>query len=277
MAYIDLKLEQGQARIVLSRHNYVTQPGQLQRDCTGVLMECVSNRYTWLEYLLNGSSEGGRADFQYQRLRQAIKARGLPAFTADPNLTSADTKGLDSFKQAQYDNLVQEVLVSPEVSSLNWGTETCQLIGLMSLIATCPSEIRQDSRFYRWLLRTERKHTPPTSPKYFRNLNMAQRIDTLAALQRANGITPNLALIVGIGHIDIVDALKLDSEERFRRILEHPAREYFTGTEILYAVKYRRGKRGWVGCTLTDPRFLGDNELPATQTPEQAWFLRPGG
>lgn len=233
MAYIETRTEYSDIRVILGNHKLTTPPGQLPPRCTGVMLESVSGDSMWV------CGEVRKPSRQYTGLIKEARKRYLHLVPAEPEYPE-----YPDFLKIDY--YLGEV-IDRDNNSLQPILKTALALLIPGIVLPILStEIKEESRFYQWLLKENRKFTEYKEDEgyhSFRNLCMTYRTLELARRQRGVGVErPHLALVVGAAHIDIVDNLRLSQAELLDRIAKHPLRDKMRYLDVIYGVRYQEGE-----------------------------------
>lgn len=196
MAYIDIKTETADFRIILVGHGNPIDPCQLQDHCTGVLLEAnfteddeelpflfVENspKINWKTRLQNGGL-----------IAEAKKRRVAIATVQSPFVIGGTVK--------------LKELIGQYTGPYKAAAE----------IATSASKLENDHPLIQALLVEVENNLSvnPFSPNPYREVMMAQSACFLASLQVGQGLDPFLSMVIGALHIRTNAALRMTEEER---------------------------------------------------------------
>lgn len=239
MSYIDIEKAECNYRVILGRHDRVTQTNQIADDCTAILLEFSYSDWGDAHEMLffAGYEEG----LQYSELFALAKQRNLPVVAAesptiDPSrVNDPFLKLLDDAVDFRYRlGLIKNPLRLIELyASIRLATldQPVDKGGFKYILA---------HNFGSWLENYPSRTGAMLEP---RNLLMAQRATAFAYYQLENDIKrPSIALVVGAAHLGVEEALVMNDQERLSRLAKIPGLHAYFDVEEMGKIHFISNK-----------------------------------
>jgi hypothetical protein len=227
MSYVDLELDSGHFRTILTGHNQIVDCAQVSASCTGLQLELLtSHPEALIDPILH-----------YQDLLALAMARQIPIGMAEPFLGNEDLV-----------KLAQDEVLHRDPVDERYALSKMYLVGfaLTSRKIPYPSQnfdiIEQKAKYCLSL-----EKTGPWD--YLRSLMMAQRAIELARYQQlVERKRPDINISTGAMHAEVVTALTLPESIRLEMIFGHPEfAHYYTKDQLarILLAEFNEATQAW--------------------------------